>query len=156
MNVAIGRPKISTTKNRRGSSERRRARIIALQVLCEADAVAHEPMSVMERKFGEQPLGASIELFAHEILIGVLENRQDIDNIIATLATSWPIDQLAAVVRNILRMAIYEMVLSDEAPSKVVINEAVELAKIFGSDSSPGFVNGVLGEALQRVIRNER
>ena len=156
MNVSVGRPEISSTKKRRNSSPRRKARIVALQVLCEADVVAHEPIAVMERKFGEQALDASIEMFAHKILDGVLENRKDIDNMVASLAISWPIDQMAVVVKNILRMAIYEMVLSDETPSKVVINEAVELAKIFGSDSSPRFVNGVLGGALQSVVGNER
>ena len=99
---------------------------------------------------------ASAEMFAHSIIDGVLDNREEIDKIIATYAVSWPIDQMAIVDRSILRMAIFEMVVGGETPPKVAINEAVELAKFFGSDSSPRFVNGVLGSVLESANESGR
>ena len=77
-----------------------------------------------------------------------------LNDLIAQYAPEWPVDQLAIVDRNILRLALFEIGCSDsDTPPKVVINEAVELAKVFGSDSSPRFVNGVLGSALDKVYR---
>lgn len=129
---------------------------MALQVLCEADSVTHDPMAILERRVEEEPLGASAEMFAHKLIDGVLDNRKELDKIIATFADSWPIDQMAVVERNILRMSIYEIVLSGETPPKVAINEAVELAKVFGSDSSPRFVNGVLGSVMESAKESDR
>ena len=76
---------------------------------------------------------------------GVLEHRPDLDRVIMGIATDWPLDQMAIVDRNILRIAVFEIMIDQETPVKVAINEAVELAKLFGSDSSQRFVNGVLG-----------
>ena len=92
-------------------------------------------------------------MFAHQLVDGVLENKAEIDKIISAFAPNWPIDQMAIVDKNILRVAIYEMVLGGETPPKVAINEAVELAKSFGSDSSPKFVNGVLGSVMATAER---
>ena len=91
----------------------------------------------------------SARVFAHNLVEGVLNNQTEIDTIISDFAPSWPITQMAIVDRNILRMAIYEMILGGDTPPKVAINEAVELAKVFGSDSSPRFVNGVLGSVME-------
>jgi N utilization substance protein B len=123
-------------------------RVVALQTLYEADAAGHEPLVVLQRRVKEEDLSASAQNFAHDLTRGVLENREEIDRIIGTFAPSWPISQMAIVDKNILRIAIYEMMLGGEAPPKVAINEAVELAKAFGSDSSPRFVNGVLGSVM--------
>ena len=120
-----------------------------MQVLYEADAGRHEPSVVLERRVEEESFSPSSEAFAHDLVQGVFANREKIDKIISRFAPSWPISQMAMVDRNILRMAIYEMILGGETPPKVVINEAVELAKVFGSDSSPKFVNGVLGSLME-------
>ena len=122
-----------------------------MQVLYEADAGSREPMSVLERRMEEDPLSPSAEVFGRSLIQGVLANQEEIDKIITTFAPSWPVDQMAILDRNILRVAIYEIILSEQTPPKVAINEAVELAKAFGSDSSPKFVNGVLGSVMETV-----
>ena len=129
-------------------SGRRMARIVALQVLYEADAVRHNPQEILERRVGEESLPPLEVGFALELVDGVLANREEIDKIVSRFAPSWPISQLAMVDRNILSLAIFEMMLGSDTPPKVAINEAVELAKAFGSDSSPRFVNGVLGSVM--------
>ncbi|MCH8110307.1 MAG: transcription antitermination factor NusB [Chloroflexi bacterium] len=133
------------------STKRRKTRMIALQVLYETSAVAHDPSVILRRVAEEEALSSSSEVFARKLIEGVIANREEIDKIIATLAPSWPIEQMALVDRNILSMAIYEIMLGGETPPKVAINEAVELAKVFGADSSPRFVNGVLGSVMETV-----
>ena len=130
-------------------SERRMARIVALQVLYEADSVRHNPQEILERRIEEDSLPPLAEEFALDLIDGVLANREEIDKIVSRFAPSWPISQLAMVDRNILSLAIFEMMLGSDTPPKVAINEAVELAKAFGSDSSPRFVNGVLGSVMK-------
>ena len=132
---------------------RRKTRMIALQVLYETSAVAHDPSVILRRVAEEEALSSSSELFARKLVQGVIANREEINKIITTLAPSWPIEQMALVDRNILSMAIYEIMLGGETPPKVAINEAVELAKVFGADSSPRFVNGVLGSVMETVKR---
>ena len=129
-------------------SERRMARIVALQVLYEADSVRHNPQEILERRIEEDSLPPLAEEFALDLIDGVLANREEIDKVVARFAPNWPISQLAMVDRNILSLAIFEMMLGYDTPPKVAINEAVELAKAFGSDSSPRFVNGVLGSVM--------
>lgn len=85
------------------------------------------------------------QAFATRLVEGVLEHRPDLDRVITGIATDWPLDQMAIIDRNILRIAVFEIMVDHETPVKVAINEAVELAKCFGSDSSQRFVNGVLG-----------
>ena len=132
----------------RSSTTRRKARIVALQSLHEVDVVRHDPVLVLERRVGEESLSPSAVVFARNLVSGVLENREEIDKIVTAFAPSWPIGQMAVVDRNLLSIAIYEIMLGGETPPKVAINEAVELAKAFGSDSSPKFVNGVLGSVM--------
>jgi N utilization substance protein B len=90
--------------------------------------------------------------FVRELVLRVLENRKSIDDMIRRFAPVWPLEQIATVDRNILRLGICE-ILFDAVPVKVAINEAVELAKAFGSDSSPRFVNGVLGSVYTETIK---
>ncbi len=130
------------------TATRRKARIVALQVLYETDGVGHEPTAALANLLDHGPDTAAEE-YARKLLAGVLEQRQTIDAIIAKYAPSWPVNQMAMVDRNILRVAIYEIELGGETPPKVAINEAVEIAKLFGSDSSPRLVNGVLGSVLK-------
>ena len=131
------------------TTTRRKARMTALQALYEVSAVAHDPAEALQRIAEEQGLPTSAEAFARNLVEGVVANRERIDEPIAALAPSWPIHQMAIVDRNILSMAIFEIMFGGETPPKVAINEAVELAKIFGSDSSPKFVNGVLGSLME-------
>ena len=111
--------------------------------------VSHDPSVVLDRRLSEESFQPSAEAFSRNLVVGVLANRDKFDETIARFAPSWPIIQMAVVDRNILRMAIYEMTVGGETPPKVAINEAVELAKVFGSESSPKFVNGVLGSVMK-------
>jgi N utilization substance protein B len=83
--------------------------------------------------------------FVRNLVKGVLDNIEAIDIYITKYATEWPLDQITIVDRNILRIGVYELVFNEEIPAKVAINEAIEIAKAFGSESSGKFVNGVLG-----------
>ncbi len=125
--------------------QRRRARIAAFQALFEADSSHHKPLQVLRRIVAEQRLPAASVTFARDLIEGVLAQQDEIDRVIAQSAPAWPIEQLPPVDRNILRLAIREMLGDNGAPVRAVINEAVELAKSFGSDNSAKFVNGVLG-----------
>ncbi|MBI3363168.1 MAG: transcription antitermination factor NusB [Chloroflexi bacterium] len=124
---------------------RRKARSLALQALYEIDCASHPPDEVLAARLEEQPLNAELEAFTRRLVVGVLEHTTDLDGLIHRHAPEWPLDQMAVIDRNILRMAIWEFVVDGGTPTKVAINEAVELAKLFGSDSAPRFVNGVLG-----------
>ena len=129
---------------------RRRARAAVLQVLYELDFTDHKAIPALENRFEDRPLPDAVETFARSLAAGVQTNRIYLDSIVTNLAPEWPIDQIAAVDRNVLRMAIYELLFAPDIPPKVAINEAVELAKMFGSESSPRFVNGVLGSLVSR------
>ena len=135
----------------RASTSRRKARIVALQVLYEIEGARRDPGRALENRLREQSLIPSSEEFAQQLVEGVIANRAAIDPIISTFAPSWPINQIASLDRNILRLAIFEIMMGGETPPKVAINEAVDLAKIFGSDSSPKFVNGVLGSVIENA-----
>jgi N utilization substance protein B len=124
---------------------RRHARMVALQVLYETDAVAHPLAQVLEQRLAEEPLPPEGQAFARRLVCGVMRHLALLDTWIARFAPEWPVNQLAIIDRNVLRLALFELAGGGDAPVKVVINEAVELAKTFGSDSSPRFVNGVLG-----------
>ena len=124
---------------------RTRARSLALQVLYEVDIANHPPADVFRSRLEEMPLSDELSEFARKIIFGILPRTNDLDQLIAKYAPEWPFDQVAAIDRNILRIALWEFAVFHETPIKVAINEAVELAKQFGSDSAPRFVNGVLG-----------
>jgi len=132
---------------------RRKARTIALQVLFEVDSVAHDAEQALERLSAEDSLPEEGANFARELVTGVLTNRERIDNMIQSHAPAWPVAQLAAIDRNILRLAMFEILLNNKVPVKVAINEAVELAKTFGSENSPKFINGVLGTVSAQANR---
>ncbi|HQV63412.1 MAG TPA: transcription antitermination factor NusB [Anaerolineales bacterium] len=140
---------------------RTRARAVALQVLYETDiANNHLPGDVLKIRLEELPLADDLAEFSRQIVFGVLPLTQDLDQLIARYAPEWPLDQIAAIDRNILRIAFWEFAVSRETPVKVAINEAVELAKLYGSDSAPRFVNGVLGTLVEheneihQIIKN--
>lgn len=124
---------------------RTRARALALQVLYEVDMANHPPGEIYKLRLEEAPLSDELAEFARQIIFGILPLTSTLDILISKYAPDWPLDQIAAIDRNILRMALWEFAVSRETPLKVAINEAVELAKLYGSDSAPRFVNGVLG-----------
>jgi transcription antitermination protein NusB len=138
---------------------RTRARSLALQVLYEVDMANHPPAEVFKSRLEETVLSDELSDFARQIIFGVLPRAHDLDQLIAKYAPEWPFEQVAAIDRNILRIALWEFAVFHETPIKVAINEAVELAKEFGSDSAPRFVNGVLGaladhqHEIQQIIQ---
>lgn len=127
---------------------RRKARGVALQALFEVDSVGHPADDVLARRADDESLNAEGQVFARGLVHGVLQRRAELDTLIARFAPEWPVDQLAIIDRNILRLALYELLDLGDVPVKVAINEAVELAKLYGSDSAGRFVNGVLGAFL--------
>ena len=129
---------------------RTQARSIALQALYEMDLTEHPLEEVLEHLLETHPLEKRHADFAHQLVLGVYPMREELDAFIADHAPDWPIDQISIIDRNLVRMAMWEFAVSQETPVKVAINEAVELAKSFGSDSAPRFVNGVLGSLAER------
>jgi transcription antitermination protein NusB len=134
------------------ASLRHRVRIATMQILFEVDATDHALDSVFERRVREEHLPADGERFMRKLTFGVWEHRSYLDGIIEEAAPNWPVTQMPGVDKAVLRIGLYELLLDDEehTPVKAVINEAVELAKQFGSDNSSRFVNGVLGTVVAR------
>ncbi len=135
------------------AGQRRKARIIALKALYEMDTVAHQPQDILARLMEEAAAPPDVEDFARELVTGVREHQGEIDEVIRQKAPAWPLEQVAVVDRNILRLAIFEILLDNRVPVRAAINEAVELAKAFGGESSPKFVNGVLGAVSLMATR---
>ncbi len=135
------------------SASRRQARIVALQTLYEVDSTSHPVEEVLQRNLNEpvvdggkeDSLDAEGQAFVEVLVTGVLANAEDLDQIIVRSAPNWPLDQMSPIDKGILRLAIFEILFDNKVPLKAAINEAVELAKRFGSDSSSRFINGVLG-----------
>jgi N utilization substance protein B len=124
---------------------RHKAREVVLQALYEMDVAGHDSRRTLERLIDDEGLPERPAAFARTLLEGVLEHRGEIDSVIQETAPLWPAAQLAPIDRNILRLAIREFLVDNLTPVRAAINEAVELAKAYGSDNSPKFVNGVLG-----------
>ena len=133
--------------------ERRKARTLALQALYEIDSVGHDTESVLTRLLTEAGLSEENSAFARQLVNGVIQNKKKIDADIQRFAPAWPVAQIPLIDRNILRFAIFEVLLDNKVPVKAAINEAVELAKTFGGDNSAKFVNEVLGSISALVSR---
>lgn len=129
---------------------RRQARLVALQTLFEVDSAHHPPERVLGQRLAESALPPPGEEFAQLLVSGVMNHHEQLDPLIQEYAPQWPLEQMSFIDRNILRIAIFELLVARSAPVKVIVNEAVELAKLFGSDSSHRFINGVLGTLLER------
>ena len=132
---------------------RRKARVLAFQVLYEVDAAGHQAERVVNHLLARGGWSQENSVFVRELVSGVIQNKEKIDLNIQDFAPAWPIEQIPVVDRNILRLAIFEVLLDNKVPVKVAINEAVELAKTFGGGNSSRFVNGVLGSVSGRVNR---
>lgn len=139
------------------ASNRHLGRIIALQTLFEQDfrRVAGDKTfnleEVLQRNIGRYQATVDDKEFIIKLVYGVVEKEQELDAELQPIAPEWPIDQIARMDRVVLRIGLYELKYGKDVPPKVVINEAVELAKAFGSDNSSKFVNGVLGTALRNI-----
>jgi len=129
---------------------RTRARSVALQALYEIDVAGHPPGAVLEERIADAELDDTLAEFTRQIVLGIYPMIETLDRFIAEHAPEWPLDQVAIIDRNILRISLWEFAVNGKTPIKVAINEAVELAKVFGSDSTPRFVNGVLGSLSNR------
>ena len=132
---------------------RHKAREVALKALYEADAVGHSPQMVLSRLVEEELLTSEGAEFADGLVVGVCSNMMEIDEVIRKMATAYPLEQVAAMDRNILRLAIWELLIDNKVPMRAVISEAVELARQFGGEASPKFVNGVLGSVSLMTAR---
>lgn len=130
---------------------RTKARGVALQALFEYDLTGHPPALSIQQRLQEEQFEDKLKKFSEDIVLGVFPLIQKLDEIIATNAPDWPLDQVATIDRNIIRIALWEFAVEKCTPVKVAINEAIELAKVYGSDSTPRFVNGVLGSLAGRI-----
>jgi N utilization substance protein B len=131
------------------------ARRVTLQVLYELDSTAHLPERVIEARLDAQnpeddTADRSSARYVRMIVYGVLKYRAGIDRVIRHFAPEWPLEQVATIDRNILRIALFEFAVSQSVPMNVAIDEAVALAQMFGADGSVAFVNGVLGQVARR------
>jgi transcription antitermination protein NusB len=129
---------------------RTKARGVALQVLYEIDIANHSPGEVLEYRLSQEKFDEQIEAFARKLVLGIVPYKSALDDFIAQHAPEWPLNQVAVIDLNILRIALWEFGVDSQTPLKVAINEAIELAKMYGSDSSARFVNGVLGSLASR------
>ena len=129
----------------KSTDHRRKARIVALQSLFAADIRKNRTEPSFEWLGDEEAVAQNALDFAAKLLRGVFDNCPDLDGLISRYAPAWPVSQLSLIDRNILRIALFELLHNPGTPKKTAINEAVELAKTYGGDTSPGFINGVLG-----------
>lgn len=141
------------------ASNRHLGRIVALQTLYEyefrsnADDTTRDAHEILARNLARYESAIDDKKFVKELVDGVIKQQADLDAKIQPIAPDWPIEQIARIDRNIIRIGLYELLhRSDKVPPKVAINEAVELAKAFGSDNSSKFVNGVLGTAYRTLV----
>ncbi len=136
-------------------SNRHLARTIALQTLYQWDFAGQSKDSIPDlMEYSKQEFAPQFDDggFISELVEGVLKNQKDIDELITHFAPDWPLDTITIVDRNVLRLGTYELKFSEKVPSKVAINEAIELAKGFGGEASGRFVNGVLGAIYKHMI----
>lgn len=141
-------------------SSRHLSRSIAMQSLYEWD-FSHKVVDLqktVERNIKEFGPGLKDETFIWQLVTGVVDHMKEIDEVISKTAPQWPLDQISIIDRNVLRIGIFELLYEDKTavPQKVAINEAIELAKSFGGESSGKFVNGVLGTVFKEVEKQEQ
>ncbi|PLX26734.1 transcription antitermination factor NusB [Candidatus Parcubacteria bacterium] len=138
-------------------SNRHLARTIAMQTLFLWDfkgKKANDLVDISKGVFENFAPQFNDHGFVQGVLKGVMENIEEVDAYISKYATEWPLDQITIVDRNILRIGVYELMYNDDIPAKVAINEAIEIAKVFGSESSGKFVNGVLGAIFKDMLKD--
>lgn len=134
-------------------SNRHLARTVILQSLFQWDFLGQKGdlLKTIESNLKELAAGLNDEGFSNRVAHGIIKHLPEIDKLIMRLAPEWPLDQITAIDRNILRLGIFELKFNKEVPPKVAINESIELAKAFGGDASSRFVNGVLGSLYKEL-----
>jgi N utilization substance protein B len=144
------------------ASNRHLGRIIALQTLYEVEfhgkqLSENEVLAVYERNLARYEKAVKDTVFVKQLVLGVYNDRKDLDETLQPIASDWPLSQISRVDLTILRMALYELKhFSEKVPPKVAINEAVELGKAFGADNSSRFINGVLGTAYKELVKDDK
>jgi N utilization substance protein B len=133
---------------------RHQARELALKVLFELESDPKDSTATLRYRAGEEAADAEVERFAENLVQGVEENRERLDELIAAASTNWRVDQMAKVDRIILRIAVYEIAIAHDVPVKAAINESIELAKTFSGEEAGRFVNGVLGKIAATEVAN--
>jgi N utilization substance protein B len=134
---------------------RRKGREYALQVLFGTDLSGAAPMDGVRRDrdmaefWAQRRATPEVRAFAESLIRGVTQHRASIDELVARHAMHWSMDRMATVDRNVLRLAVYELLYSQDVPERVVLNEAIEIAKKYGTDESGGFVNGILDHIVK-------
>lgn len=137
----------------RPDDPRRRSRWLAVQALYEWDTTGHDALASLAHRFDDTPDTKRVEAFARELVEGVRTHQDEIDAVLVQAAPQWSPEEMAVVDRNIIRVAIFEVLVDNKTPVRAALNEAVELAKTFGGESSPRFVNGVLGAVAAMATR---
>jgi len=145
------RPAAKKPARQKKPNARRQGRTLALQILFETDQTDHDLHEVLDRTIEAEKPSEETAAYIRTLVDGIVKHKRAIDREIELAAPAFPIGQLSPVDRNALRIAIYELRYATDVPLKVAINEAVELAKRFGGDSSGRFVNGVLGTVVDRL-----
>ena len=135
------------------SDPRTRARWLAVQALYEWDTSGHDPLEALGHRLEDRPDKRSVEMRARALVAGVRDRLPEVDAMLRQAAPQWTPDQMAVVDRNIIRVAIFEVLFDNKTPVRAALNEAVELAKTFGAEGSPRFVNGVLGGVASMATR---
>tara|TARA_Y100001960_G_C14484187_1_gene733388 strand:- start:232 stop:675 length:444 start_codon:yes stop_codon:yes gene_type:complete len=138
------------------STKRRQSRILVLQALYETDKTKHDAHAIIDRLTQVSPELEPSKLYAIELITNIICHTDQIDDTISKYAKAWPVSQMPSVDKNILRIAIQEIILDEQIPKKVAINEAVEIAKLYGTENSPKFINGVLGTILKEISEKNK
>jgi N utilization substance protein B len=147
----MGITKKSEILDNRLKRNRSKSRSLALQILFEIDLTKHDKDDVLGHLMVESDLDKNHLDFTRDIVYGVIDKQKQIDSLISQCATERAVDDLSSLDKSVLRMGILELMNFPDTPPKVVVNEAVELAQIYGSDNSYKFVNGVLGSVLTKL-----
>ena len=135
--------------------QRRRAREFALQMLFQIDLTGNAPRDVFPLFWSTREVEDDLREFAQALVLGVMSHREQLDEVIGGSADHWRLERMATVDRNVLRLAVYEMLSEPQTPHPVVIDEAIEVAKKFGSEDSGSFINGILDAVRGRIERGK-
>ena len=131
---------------------RTKGREAALRVLYQLDLTRDPPEEILREFWEESPLGAEVRSFAEQLVRGVIDQRAHLDSLINEVSAHWSVDRMSVIDRNILRIAIFELMCMADIPPKVSINEAIELAKVYGAKESPAFINGILDPVSKDLL----
>jgi transcription antitermination protein NusB len=133
--------------------KRRKSRECALQVLFQLNITKQEAVKALSQFQEHFSSDGEADEFLKRLVLGVLEHRQELDRLIEQYSENWRLDRINIIERNILRMALFELLYCEEIPPKVSINEAIDLGKRYGSGDSGGFINGILDRIQNEVVR---